>query len=408
MKEATRLWSVRTPGVVVLLFLLGASAVPAADSLSQALSDGKPELDIRYRYEKVEQDGFDLDARASTIRFRLGYTTAPLRGFFVGADVEYIATIGTDNYNDFENGKTQYPVVADPEGAELNRAFIGYSGLKNTLFKVGRQRIILDNHRFVGNVGWRQNEQTYDALTAISQFGERVKLIATVINNVNTIWGESHPTKGDLNIDGRVVNVATKIPGGTLVAYAHLIEVEDAPSMSHRNLGVRYTGKHNFNDDVDLLYTGEYADQSDYKNGSSVIDAAYYFAEAGVRWKQFTCKLGYEVLGSNDGLYGFSTPLATLHKFNGWADLFLTTPDAGLEDLYFSAGAKLWGFKALAVYHDFSPDESGDDFGSELDLRVARTFKRHYTAVLKYSDFDSDSDVKPDTTKLWGILQLKF
>ena len=124
MKEATRLWSVRTPGVVVLLFLLAASAVPAADTLSQALSDGKPELDIRYRYENVEQDGFDMDARASTVRFRLGYTSAPFHGFFVGADVEYIATLGADNYNDFENGKTQYPVVADPEGAELNRVFI--------------------------------------------------------------------------------------------------------------------------------------------------------------------------------------------------------------------------------------------------------------------------------------------
>ncbi len=408
MKDKTRLWSVSTPGVAVLMFLLGASAVPAADTLSQALTDGKPELDIRYRYEKVEEDGFDLDARASTTRFRLGYTTAPLHGFFVGAEMEYIATILADNYNDFENGKTQYPVVADPEGAEPNRVFIGYSGLKNTVLKLGRQRIILDNHRFFGNVGWRQNEQTFDAFTARAQFGKRVTLTAGFINNVNTIFGESHPTKGDVNIDGGVVNVATKIPGGTLVAYAHLIEMEDAPSLSHRNLGVRYTGKHVFHDDVDLLYTGEYADQSDYEDGSSVIDAVYYFAEVGVRWKRLTSKVGYEVLGSNDGLYGFSTPFATLHKFNGWADLFLTTPDEGLEDLYVSIGANLWGFKAKAVYHDFSPDESGDDFGSEIDLQVARTFKKHYTAVLKYSDFDSDSDAKPDTTKLWGILQLKF
>lgn len=184
--------------------------------------------------------------------------------------------------------------------------------------------------------------------------------------------------------------------------------MEDSPEQSHRDLGLRYSGKHVFSDNVDLLYTGEYADQSDYKDGASIIDASYYFAEIGVRWKRLTSKVGYEVLGSNDGAYGFSTPFATLHKFNGWTDLFLTTPDEGLEDLYVSVGADLWGFKAKAVYHDFSANENGEDFGNELDLQVARTFTRHYTAVLKYADFDSDSDSKPDTMKLWGILQLKF
>jgi hypothetical protein len=408
MTVTTRLWCARALCVAAVACLLGASAAPAAENLSEAFSNGTPELDIRYRYERVEQDGFDLDARASTIRFRFGYTTAPLHGVFVGGDVDYIATIVGNNYNDFENGKTEYPVVADPIGGEANRAFIGYSGLKNTVFKLGRQRIILDNHRFFGNVGWRQNEQTFDSFTTSHKFGKRVLLKTGYINNVNTIFGESHNTRGDVDVDTRLAHVAVKIPGGTLTVYGHFIEMEDSPMSSHRNIGVRYNGKHGFNDDVDLLYTGEYADQSDYKDGSSAIDAHYYLVELGVRWKRLTAKAGYEVLGSNDGLYGFSTPFATLHKFNGWADLFLATPDAGLEDLYASVGADLWGFKALAVYHDFSPDEDGDNFGSEIDLQLARSFKKHYTAALKYADFNSDSDSKPDTKKLWGILQLKF
>lgn len=408
MKNSTRSGSVRTACVVMLMLLLGASAAPAAETLSQAFSDGKAEIDIRYRYETVDQDGFDLDARASTIRFRFGYTSAPFHGFFVGGDVEYVTTLISDNYNDKQNGKIQFPVVADPTGAEPNRIFIAYSGLKNTVFKLGRQRIIMDNHRFFGNVGWRQNEQTFDGFTGRATFGKRVTLTAAYINNVNTIWGESHATKSDTDVSNELVNVAVKIPGGTLVAYAHLIEIEEAPEKSHRNFGLRFSGKTSFGDDVDLLYVAEYAEQSDFKDGMSSIDASYYFAELGVRWTRFTCKVGYEVLGSNDGLYGFATPFATLHKFNGWADMFLTTPAAGLEDLYFSTSVKLWGFKALAVYHDFSPDESGDDFGSEIDLQVARTFNKHYTAVLKYADFDSDSTAKPDTTKLWGILQLKF
>jgi len=408
MTAKTRLWCVRTLCVMAAACLLGSSAVPAAETLSQAFSDGTPELNIRYRYENVEQDGFDLDARASTIRFRFGYTTAPFHGVFVSVDAEYVATIGADNYNDFQNGKTQYPVVADPIGAEANQAFLAYSGLKNTVFKLGRQRIKLDNLRFIGNVGWRQNEQTFDAFTTSHQFGKRVLLKTGFINNVNTIWGENHDSRDDIDVDIKLAHVAVKIPGGTLTAYGHFIEMEDSPMLSHRNVGLRYDGKHAFNDDVDLLYTAEYTDQADYKDGSSSIDADYYFAQLGARWKWFTAKAGYEVLGSNDGMYGFATPFATLHKFNGWADLFLVTPANGLEDLYASVGVNLWGFKALAVYHDFSPDESGDDFGSEIDLQLARSFKKHYTAVLKYADFDSDSDVKPDVKKLWAILQLVF
>ncbi len=246
------------------------------------------------------------------------------------------------------------------------------------------------------------------ALTGCGQFGKRVGWIAGFINNVNTIFGESHPTRGDVNTDPYIVNVTTRLPGGTLTAYAHLIELEDTPGRSHRNLGLRYGGKHAFNDEVDLLYTGEYAEQSDYKGGASIIDSSYYFAEVGVRCKRITSRVGFELLGSNDGAYGFSTPFATLHKFNGWTDLFLTTPDTGLEDLYVSVSAGLWGFKAKAVYHDFSADANTEDLGNELDLQVARTFHGHYTAVLKYADFSSDSDSLPETTKLWGILQLIF
>jgi len=50
--------------------------------------------------------------------------------------------------------------------------------------------------------------------------------------------------------------------------------------------------------------------------------------------------VGYEVLEGN-GAIGFATPLATLHAFNGWADMFLTTPANGLKDLYFRASYAL-------------------------------------------------------------------
>ncbi len=52
-----------------------------------------------------------------------------------------------------------------------------------------------------------------------------------------------------------------------------------------------------------------------------------------------TLGVGYELLGSDDGVAAFQTPLATLHKFNGFADQFLVTPAGGLQDIYFYAKA---------------------------------------------------------------------
>jgi hypothetical protein len=58
-------------------------------------------------------------------------------------------------------------VVADPEGTEVNQVWVGYEKY-DTNVKFGRQTFTLDNHRFIGNVIWRQNEQTYDAVSLVN------------------------------------------------------------------------------------------------------------------------------------------------------------------------------------------------------------------------------------------------
>ena len=50
-------------------------------------------------------------------------------------------------------------VVGDPETSEINQVFLSCTGGKTTA-TVGRQRLVLDGARFVGDVGWRQNMQT--------------------------------------------------------------------------------------------------------------------------------------------------------------------------------------------------------------------------------------------------------
>jgi hypothetical protein len=314
----------------------------AAETVKDALTQGTVDVDLRYRYEFVDQDspGTPEDAKASTLRLRLGYTTGLYYGLFAMAELEGIWVIGSEQYKSTANGLTQYPVVADPEGEELNQGFLGYRPLDTMTFKLGRQRIKLDNDRFIGNVGWRQNEQTYDAFSGWFDCSDEFALFAGFIGNTNRVFGEDHPDLGraELNLDAPVLNISCVLPLGKLTGYGDFLE----------------------------------------------------FVELGVGIEAVTLKAGYELLGG-DGVYAFETPLATGHSFNGWADQFLVTPLAGQEDIHVSAAATLKRIDLLGVYHSFAPDTGSGDYGMELDLQITRGFGKMYSVGAKYAGYSADS-----------------
>ncbi len=369
----------------------------AADSFTDALTGGKASVDIRLRYETVEQNNALQDADALTVRTRLGYRTGDFMGFSAFVEAEDVTPLMDEDYNDTLNGNTLYSVIADPDVTEINRASISYAGFAGTTLSYGRQRIILDNARFVGNVGWRQNEQTFDGLLVENSSLADTALSYAYLTNVNTITG------GDVDVRVHLLNGSySGFALGTLTGYGYFIENRSAPSTSSQTLGLRFSGKHMLSEEMKLLYTAEYAKQQDYKSGASGIDADYTFLEGGMWTPMLTVKLGYEILG-NDTVSGFETPLATKHAFNGWTDQFLNTPTNGLKDVYILATGKVAGIKLLGVIHEFEEDRGGLDLGSEWGVLAAKKFGKHYNAGIKYASY-SAGDVtagKVDTDKLW-------
>ena len=406
----------------VLILCVVGSLASRAETLEEAIKGGEVFVDFRYRYEFVDDDLFSKDARASTVRLRVGYRTGLFHGTYVLGEFEGLAVIGGEQYNSSANGLTDYPLVADPEDEEINQIYIGYKGFENTDLRLGRQRIALGNERFIGNVGWRQMEQTFDAFTLKSKFTDEVTVFYSYLNNVNRIFGENNPNSSlaNSNQDSNLFHVSIDFGVGKLVPYVYLLDFEDMPLVSQKSIGVRFTGKHEFSQDFTFLYAIEYADQSDYEEGASSIDAEYLLLEPGMVLAGITLKLGYERLGG-DGTYGFQTPLATLHAFNGWADQFLVTPDEGLEDVYLSVGGKAKDLNLLGVYHEFSADEGSEDYGSELDFRITWKFNDIYTLGGKLAFYDTDASttfgpcVGPgaaplcaDTDKIWFWVQVKI
>lgn len=231
---------------VIVILLLFTETVVMADDIGDALTKGKTSLDLRYRFESAYQDGKEKNAAASTFRLRLGYTTGKFYGFNLHVDMETIQAIGGENYDSTDNGKVEYPIVPDPADTELNQLFLAYTGVPNTVFKLGRQRIKIDNDRFIGNVGWRQNEQTYDAFQIINTSISNLTVTLACITNVNRIFGEHHSTLSDINMNTGILNFRYDFLLGGLSAYGYFLDNKDNPASSHRTLGLRFIGSRGF------------------------------------------------------------------------------------------------------------------------------------------------------------------
>jgi hypothetical protein len=416
--------------IAALSALLFAQSALAADTLTDALTGGKASANLQYRYEDVRNASVPAagtntnTATAHTVRLRLGYETATFNGFGAMVEAESTHDLGNKKYNSTNPVTTQNATILDPEVTEINQAYLSYSGMANTTVKFGRQRVILDNARFVGNVGWRQNEQTFDAFTLVNKSLPSTTITAGYITNVNRVIGDG-VTGGNAPMSSPIFNVSYKgWSFAEIVGYAYMLDYTiTAPyaanaTNSSDTYGLRLNGSTAMGGNK-LLYTAEFAEQRSAHGNTVNYKTSYTLLEGGVDVTNIAVfKLGYEVLGSDTGLANtqFKTPLATLHAFNGWADMFLNTPNQGLKDTYVSANTKLAGFGLGAVYHDYRTDVTtaaltNSNLGKEWNLVATYPFNKNTLVGLKYADYKAGTNnaaalVNTQKTWLWG--EFKF
>ena len=375
-----------------------------AESLQPVLSaarESKPIVDLRLRSETVDQAGMPRDAEAVTLRARLGFETGKAWNTALLAEAELIWPLQS-NYNSTVNGKTTYPVVPDAETYELNRLQLTNTSIADTTVTLGRQRINLDDQRFVGNVGWRQNEQTFDSLRVVNKTIAKVTVDLAYVQQVNRVFGKDSPV-GRYNGSNYLANVSYQTSAGKLTGFAYLLDFREAPQDSTETFGARFTGERAVQK-IKLAWLASYARQQERANNPLRFEESYYIAELTGTFRKYSLGAGVEVL-EGDGVKGFTTPLATVHKFDGWADKFLTTPPNGLERRYVTLGYTTKGVGVLetvtanAVYHKFESNRLGIDYGSEVDLQVQGKWRR-FNGMLQYADYSADR-FATDTRKYW-------
>ncbi len=389
----------------VAMLAIALSAAPAAALEAPPLA-GKSifqfEWNARLRHEAIDDDGFASSADATTLRMRAGIRAGFAHGLSAFVEGEGIAAAGS--HNNGASGRTDYPAVIDPDGVELNQALLAWMG-EGAGAILGRQRILIDNQRWLGNSRWRQNEQTFDALSVDWRASPSLTGRYAWIDRVHRINGDDalDPLSREREFATHLVNVAWKLDAHQLVGYAYLHRDRNVPSASTATYGLRWTGSQLRRGDG-WGWTLEAAHQREHSDNPSSFAHAYWLIEPTLAWRGVTWRAGWEHLGG-DGVHSLQAPLGTLHAFNGWADKFLVTPPGGLDDYWVGAGGKFGRgahadkFNWNIAWHDFRADV-GEHYGTEWNASLAFPVSRSVTGLVKIAEYNSRGFAR-DGTKLW-------
>lgn len=395
----------RTPTSLALALALAsmstAHAARAADG-PQAKPVKPWALNLRYRHESVDDAAFTRHAEADTLRLRATYNHRFTPHLTAQVEAEGVAELG-DRFNSTANGQLAYPVIPDARAFELNQAWLEWAGDKASA-RIGRQALVLDSARFIGNGAWRQNMQSFDAVQLRWKATRALDVQAIYLDRVHRSNGDNarDPLARERRLKAPLLRISHPLPGGSLVGYGYWIEDRDVANASTRTLGLRWNAGRGLGKDWKGGLTLERAQQvpwADATGGST----AYTLVEPRLERGPLLLKAGWERLGAGRGR-AFQTPLATLHAFNGWADKFGVTPVNGLRDAYVSAqrGIEIGGRKGKweVAYHDFRSDRGGLDYGQELDASIGVTLRPGLDVLAKIADYDSAGYAR-DTRKLW-------
>ena len=390
--------------------------------------NGAVKFDLNTRYENVNQDnvrapalrGIPLPAakqpntaNAVTTRLRLGLLSPVFHGLQGYAEYQGLYAMDS-NYNSTRNDKSEYSVVADPYENELDQLWLSYAGIPDTVIKGGRQIIQMDDQRFIGNVGWRQLQQTFDSvlITHNNQQLFGLTINAGYIGRAKTVTAT---TEG---LTAPILNVNYKVGDyGNVVGYAYWLDFTDPDVYfkSNQSYGLRFTNYQKpgdslkLSDNYGLVYTAEWSIQSDYQNSPRDYTVNRYNLMGGFTAYSFTLQGAMEQLDGVGQNQAFQTPLGTNFAFQGWADQFLVTPNDGIRNVFGTVISSLdrGDVTLMGVYHNFYDDTGNIHYGEEWDFRAVKKFGKHYSLLAQYAYYDADQ-YSTDTQKIWVQGNINF
>ncbi len=400
-------------GFAFLSLCSSAQEVDQTITLGDAVRNGNLLLQLRPRYTYIDEDAKPKYTDVATVRALLGWRTAPFHDFRLTAQGIHTDYAGEKRFNDdpTKAASSPYPLLPDPRNTDINQLHVEYTGLPATRIRAGKQIIKLDNDRFISDNDFRQTPQVFNGVTVVNNSLSQTEFYLGHIVRIRNARG----AQARMRLE--ILHVAyNPAPNHQLGAYGYFHDqpVNGAATgfkdSSYQVLGLRADGAFGVGHSAKLLYTAEYAKQDDYAGGDRRINADYLRVGGGLWWSKFGFRMDYEVKGSNDGVYGFQTPLTDRYAFNGTALQFTTTPKQGLRDTWLTTRGEVAKFDLFAEYHQFRAEEGGFNFGREIDLSVAYPLRSDLIVKLQHANYRPGDSIqgKRDVEKSWLTLTYNY
>jgi hypothetical protein len=371
------------------------------DGIKQALVNGTLGLNLLLGYEYVDEDNNGRDEAHGVItRTRLNYLTGEYKGFSAFVQAQYVGPIN----DHFSPKDPEYDTINDPEEFRFHQVYLAYSGYDSTA-QFGSQEILLDNQRFIGNVGWRLNAQSFNAASVANHSISNITLYYAYADSINRIDGDT-----DHDRQYHLFNAEWQAcESSSVAAFAYLQRNDGSGSLDQLDTyGARLWGASDI-----VRHEVMIALQRDAYYGSIFGEFDFDGFEMGG---------GIEYIsGGNDGGERFRTLDGTGHKFNGWADQFLGTGgglEGGLIDFYGQISAMVFeDLKLMGVYHYFNTADETDggfdgDYGQEVDLLAKYPICPNFDVLAKLAYYkqgdDTADNFTEDKTVFWLRGELRF
>lgn len=383
---------------VGLFACAGAVAQPSEEpfGIADSIARGRFTFELRPRYNRISESDKPLRTEGGTLRLTAGFESAPIQS--TRLVVEGIHANQVDPHFNDNGGNintSPYPLLPDPRYTGMNRVYVEYGGIEDAKIRAGRQRVRLDNQRWISDNDFRQVPQLFDGVSAVHEGLPGWQLYGAYFGKVRTTSG----TGNDLKLT--LLHAAwNPKPGHYVSLYGYF---HDQPqngaftgfaNNSYRVIGARFEGnaaRWAPMQGVDLPFEVEYAKQRPYAGGDGRIDVDYYRVGGGVAWRETVLRADYEIKESNGGAYGLQMPLTDFYAFNGWTLHFYNTPRQGLRDKWATLRQGWRDFTLYAEYHRFKSDYGSLDFGRELDVGLTYAWNDNTTLRFQHARYDPDS-----------------
>jgi len=377
-----------------------------------ALALGRPYLQLRPRYNRIDESDKPLLTEGGTVRALAGWRSGPWKDLRATVEAIHTDYIGRKRFNvdGAQFATSPYPLLPDPRYTGVNQANVEYNSGEGLQLKLGRQLVRMANQRWVSDNDFRQIPQVFDGAMATYAGIANTRLQAGYFARIRDTSGETERVR--LTVLDAAWN---PLPSHSLSLYSHFHDQPVTSNFtgftdnSYRITGARAEGTLRLTKTLEVPYVLEAAQQKPYAGGDSRIDARYWRAGAGLATDAWTVRFDTETRGSNGGIYGLQAPLTDFYAYNGWTLHFFTVPKQGLRDRWLTARYAIGAVTLYGETHRFRSDFGGLDLGREHDLGVTWEVLPNALVRLQHARYDpGDGLASASVRKTWLTLDYTF